>query len=195
MNFTGLVRRGCGFAALFFGCGILFHAAHIGAGEKPVVKIEKVEAFSVIGIAVRTNNAKEMSGKGVIGDEWARFYREGVLEKIPDKVGADVYGVVTDYASDRNGDYTNIIGAKVKEGAKAPPGMVMVKVLPGKYTVVTSSRGSAAQVVPETWRQIWTLEDNGRLGGRRAYKTDFEFYDERSQDPKNSQVVIHVGIE
>ena len=36
------------------------------------------------------------------------------------------------------------------------------------------------------------MEDDGKL--KRAYQTDFEIYDKRSQDPQNARVYIYVGL-
>jgi predicted transcriptional regulator YdeE len=32
------------------------------------------------------------------------------------------------------------------------------------------------------------------LGGRRAFKTDFEIYDQRAADPENAQVDVYIGL-
>jgi len=36
-----------------------------------------------------------------------------------------------------------------------------------------------------------TAED---FGGKRAYQADFEVYDQRAQDPKNTSLDIFIGI-
>jgi predicted transcriptional regulator YdeE len=60
--------------------------------------------------------------------------------------------------------------------------------------VVTSAKGPVAQVVPQAWQRVYGLEDNQQLGGARAYKADFELYDERSRNPENSQVELYIGL-
>ncbi len=157
-------------------------------------RIVQAKEFSVIGIAARTDNAKEATGEGTIPKQWGKFFAEGVLARIPNKVDPTIYAVYTDYASDRNGDYTFFIGAKVSETSAIPVGMVAKKVPAGKYAVVTSAKGPAQKVVPQAWQQIWSLEDKSQLGGVRSYQADFEVYDQRSRDPQDSQVDIHVGI-
>jgi predicted transcriptional regulator YdeE len=102
--------------------------------------------------------------------------------------------VYTDYASDRNGEYTFFIGAKVSDASAIPAGMVVKRVPAGKYAIVTSAKGPVQNVVPQAWQQVWSLEDNSALGGARAYKADFELYDQRSRNPQDSQVDIYVGI-
>lgn len=164
------------------------------SGSSMPPKIVEEKEFSLIGIAARTNNAKEMTDGGVIPAQWNKFFSEGVLAKIPNKVDTNIYAVYTDYASDRNGDYTYFIGTKVSDATTVPTGMVMKTVSAGKYAVVTSTKGPVQKVVPLAWRQVWTLDDNSQLGGTRSYKADFEVYDQRSRDPRDSQVDLYIGI-
>jgi predicted transcriptional regulator YdeE len=164
----------------------------LGSAMQP--KILEVKEFSVIGIEARTNNAKEMTDGGVIPKQWNRFFAEGILDRIPNKADPTIYALYTDYASNRNGDYSFMIGAKVDDTAVIPPGMVAKKVLAGKYAVVTSTRGPVQKVVPQAWQEVWSLEDKSQLGGARAYRTDFEVYDQRSRDPQDSQIDIFIGI-
>jgi predicted transcriptional regulator YdeE len=166
--------------------------AAMGA-EKETRVIEQQE-FSVVGIQARTSNAREIAGSGAIPTQWEKFFKGGIGDKIPNKAGSTIYAVYTGYASDRNGEYDFVIGMKVSSALTVPPGMVAVKVPGGKYAVITSAKGQVAQVVPKAWQQIWSLEDNHQLGGRRAYKADFEVYDQRSQNPQDSQVDIYVGL-
>lgn len=156
-------------------------------------KIVEQPGFTVIGIAARTTNAQEMSGKGVIGQEWARFMKEGLLSKIPDKADSSILAVYTDYESDANGVYTFLLGAKVSSADNVPLGMVAKKIPAARYAVFTSEKGPVERVVPETWSRIWTLPKSAP-GGSRAYQADFELYDQRAADPQNSQVDVYVGI-
>lgn len=134
-----------------------------------------------------------MSGAGVIGKMWQRVATERLLEKIPDRIDSDTLALYTDYESGANGAYTFVIGAKVKSVGKIPAGMVELKIPAAKYAVFSSARGPVEKVVPEAWGRIWVLSD-AALGGKPAYKTDFELYDERAADPQNAQVEIYVGI-
>ena len=160
-------------------------------GGMTQAKTVNQKAFAIVGIACRTNNAQEAAGNGVIAKEWDKFYKEGILDKIPNKADPAIYVVYTDYASDKNGDYNYIIGAKVSDVSAVPPGMAARTVSAGKYAVIASERGPIPKIIVEAWRQIWSLEDQGRLGGKRAYKTDFELYDQRARDPQDSQIDIY----
>jgi len=152
------------------------------------------KGFTVIGISARTNNAQEAAGNGVIAKQWEEFYKEGILDKIPNKADPATYVVYSDYASDRNGDYNYLIGAKVSAVSTVPPDMLAKTVSPGKYAAITSKRGPIPEVIVEAWQQIWGLEDQAQLGGKRAYNTDFEVYDQRAQNPQDSQIDIYVGV-
>ena len=156
------------------------------------IKQTNVPGFTVIGIAARTDNAKESTPDGIIPKQWQKFFSEGMLAQVQAKTGPILYAIYSDYASDHNGEYTYLVGASVKEGTPATAGMVVKRVPPGQYAVFTTEVGAFAKVVPAAWQRIFKLEDEGKL--QRAYKTDFEVYDQRAQNPQNAQIDIYVGI-
>jgi predicted transcriptional regulator YdeE len=156
-------------------------------------KVVSLPSFTMIGVAARTSNAKEMTGEGVIGKLWGRLATEGFVSKIPNKVDSTIVAAYTDYASDKDGEYTFILGAKVSSNAEVPAGMIATTIPGGRYAVFTSEKGPASKVVVEAWKQIWSVPQT-QPGGDRAYKADYELYDERARDPQNTQVDIYVGI-
>jgi predicted transcriptional regulator YdeE len=164
------------------------------AGGFLQTRITKQAEFSVIGIEARTNNAREMGKDGMIARQWEKLFGENLLEKIPGRTDDAIIALYTDYASDRNGDYTYFLGARVKDGSVVPPGYVLKKVSKGRYAVMTTKRGAVGTVVAEAWKKIWSLEDRFGLGGRRSYKSDFEVYDERARNPQSAQVDVYVGL-
>ena len=170
-------------------------AALAGPGEAAMQpKVVEVPGFSVIGIQVRTNNAKETAVGGVIPGQWEKFFKEGIADKIPNKISPTIYAVYTNYASDHNGDYDFIIGMKVSDVSEVPPGMVAAKVPSSRFAIVPSATGLVSQVVPQAWQRVYSLDDSKQLGGTRAYKADFELYDQRSQKPQSSQVDLYIGL-
>jgi predicted transcriptional regulator YdeE len=152
----------------------------------------EIPAFAVIGIEARTTNAKEAAPDGIIGKQWQKFFSEGIPQKIPNRIDPNFYAVYSDYANDHNGEYSFLIGVKVKDGTAPPNGMTAKQVLVGKYAVITSEKGPFPKVVPAAWTKIFSLEEAGKL--KRAYQTDFELYDQRAQDPQNGQVDICIGV-
>ena len=178
-----------------FLAGLFFLLISASAGDTTMnPKIVKHEAFTVIGISARTTNAKEMTPDGVIGKMWGRLFQEGVIAKIPNKADQNIVAVYTDYASDHNGEYTYVLGARVTSDANVPDGMVAKKVPAGKFAVFTSDKGPAQQVVPALWVKINSLPTTA-AGGDRVYAADFEIYDQRASDPQNLQMDVWVGIQ
>jgi predicted transcriptional regulator YdeE len=173
--------------------GIVLSAVAGSGGSDLSSKIVEEPGFTMIGIAARTSNAKEMAGEGVIGKQWDRFMKDGLLGKIPNRADSNILALYTDYENDASGAYTFIIGAKVSSGDNVPSGMVVEKVPAGKYAIFTSERGPVRKVVPETWARIWSLTKS-EPGGDRAYRADFELYDHRAADPQNAQIEVYVGI-
>ena len=102
------------------------------------------KAFEVIGIEARTNNGKESAEGGMIPQMWQRFYMEGTIDRIPEKIDGGIVAVYTDYESDANGDYTYILGAKVKPGATPLAGMISKQIPGGKFRRVHVRTGGAA---------------------------------------------------
>lgn len=156
-------------------------------------KIVAVPEFYVVGIAERTSNQREMSGQGVIGNQWECLFGEHVLSKIPNRVDSNIYAIYTDYATDQNGEYTFLLGTKVSDASQVPVGMMAKRIPAGKYAVVTSERAPIVEAVVGAWKTVWSLSP-AQLGGERAFQTDFELYDERATDPQNSQVDLYIAL-
>lgn len=77
-------------------------------------KIVQLDGCEVVGIAARTNNAKEAGPNGVIPKLWQCVMQEHVLDRVSDKTDLNLYAVYSDYANDANGDYTLVLGAKLE---------------------------------------------------------------------------------
>jgi len=173
------------------GCGM---AAQLAASHDPVTpRIVQEQGFSVVGISTRTSNAIEKSGRGVIGKQWERFMKSGLLATIPNRVDTNILALYTDYESDHSGAYSFILGAKVSSAESVPAGMVVKQIPAGKYAVFTTARGPAVKVIPECWQHINSLPKSAP-GGDRTYETDFEVYGPGAPDPQNAQVDIYIGI-
>ena len=173
---------------------LMFLTVTSGLGDQTMnPKIIDKDALVVIGISARTSNAREVTADGVIGPMWERFFQENLLTKIPHKADPNLVAVYTDYASDHNGEYTYVLGARVTSDAEVPAGMVVKKIPAQKFAVFTSAQGPAPKVVPQLWMKINSLPKTA-VGGDRLYKADFEIYDQRASDPENLQIDVYVGI-
>ena len=162
-------------------------------GEAMNLQVLEHEGFTVVGIAARTSNAKEMTAEGVIGKQWGQLMQAGLLAKIPNKADQNIVAVYTDYASDKDGDYTYLLGARVSSDSDVPAGMVAKQIPAGRYAVFTTDKGPGPKVLPEAWMRINALPKTA-TGGDRLYRADFEVYDQRATDPQNLQADVYVGI-
>ncbi len=155
-----------------------------------VKHVEAEKGFDVIGITIRTTN-KAAIANGTIGKLWQQFFAESILSQIQNKIDNAVVAVYYDFENDKNGEYNVLIGARVSSVDNIPAGMVAQHVPIQKRTIFISEPGPISQIVFDLWKKIWILEDQNKIN--RAYTIDYELYDERSQDPQNAQIEIHIG--
>lgn len=155
---------------------------------------EKIDApFYVAGYLVRTNNADEMNGKSKIGPLWGRFMQENLAAQIPNRTDAALTVVYSNYAGDEKGDYDYLLGARVTSIDHLPSGMSWRKVETGPYAVILTDKGAMPGVLQAAWARIWKMTPT-ELGGKRTFATDYEVYDQRSANPQDAQVEIHIGL-
>jgi predicted transcriptional regulator YdeE len=157
------------------------------------MNIQHQPGFHVAGIKARTSNAQEMSGKGKIGNVWQEFLQSNLVARIPNKIGADLIAVYTDYETDHTGHYTYLVGVPVLSAESLPANLNVKHVPAGRYAVFTSSRGPVKQIVPEIWQRVCPMSPE-ELGGTRAFQTDYEIYDQRAADPANAQIDVYIGL-
>lgn len=151
--------------------------------------------MKLIGITARTNNFSEMSRtSSKISSTVKRYFQENLGEKIPNRKNPGVtIAAYTDFESDEQGEYTYFVGEEVTDFGVVPEGFTQVVVPAGAYQKFTTSPGKMPQVVINAWVEIWTMGPKD-LGGKRAFKTDFEVYDQRAMDPANTAIDIYVGL-
>ena len=155
-------------------------------------KVDDQASFTVIGVTVRTNNAKEAGGQGAIPQLWQNAMQNQTLDQIPNKASDGIVVVYSDYASDNTGDYNYTLGYRVTSADKVPDGMVARTIPAGKYAVLASETGAPQVVIPALWQRINGMTPQ-QLGGTRAYKTDFETYADIT-DFGNMQMTAHIGL-
>jgi predicted transcriptional regulator YdeE len=151
------------------------------------------EAFYVAGYEVRTNNAREMSGQGEIGKLWQKVMQENLVAQIPNRTDSALTVVYSGYASDEKGDFNYLLGARVNSVDKLPAGMTYRKLVPGPYAVFVTDQGPLVDVLQAEWKKIWAMPPE-QMGGKRAFLTDYEVYDQRSADRSHAQIEIHIGL-
>jgi predicted transcriptional regulator YdeE len=178
-------------AAVILCCIVATPETKKGADTNP--RAVEQEGFAMVGIAVRTSNAEQMTPERPIGKQWERLFKEGVLAAIPNRADANIVALYTEYASDKDGEYTYVLGARVTKVDSVPAGMVAKNVPAGRYAVFTSERGAVQKVVVEMWQRVWSTPKSS-LGGDRTYKSDYELYDQRAQNPVDAVVDLYVAV-
>ena len=79
------------------------------------MKILKLrEGFEICGLKTRTNNADEMSGRGVIANLWGEFLKFNVSRSSATK--NEIYAAYYDYENGAQGEYFVLIGTCSEEG-------------------------------------------------------------------------------
>jgi len=151
--------------------------------------------LTLIGISGRTNNKNENTPETAkILPIVQRYFHQTLADKIPNRVKpAITYCVYTDYASDEFGDYTYFIGEAVHENADAPEGFSKIIIPAQTYAKFTNGPGTMPDVCTNAWKEIWSMSSE-TLGGQRAYRADFEIYDERAQNHHQVELDIYIGI-
>lgn len=180
------------------------------------IALQSQAAFDVIGISARTTNKAEFEGKGVITGLWQRFFAEQVYASVPHRADNNIMALYCDYVGDKDDAYTIILGVRVTQVNEIPAGMVVHHVPAQQYAVFTTQKGQMPTIVVDAWQKIWRQPDVANLSDvvknedgrrkaetgrqenagtlKRAYHTDYELYDERSNDPHNAQVDIYIGV-
>jgi len=148
--------------------------------------LKELPSFKIIGLAVRTTNARRQSERD-IGELWGRFMKESIFEKIPDKMNEDVYCLYTDYEDGANGHYTTIIGARVSSLEHVPE-ICIGKTIPASRYRVFQSLGKIPDVVANTWIQIWNSD------APRKFQADFDLYGENSRDTQNAEILTYLSV-
>ena len=159
------------------------------ADQKSLSKTQR-DAFQVVGIEARTTNAREMSGDGVIPKAWGRLMGDKLIEKIPNRAGSEVVALYTDYATDKDGAYTYVLGVPVSSIENVPVGMVAREVPAGRYAVLSAGANPARDAVVHLWQQVWALETARQIS--RAYRTDYEVHHLSAQGETAAELYIAI---
>lgn len=150
--------------------------------------VEHIEAKTIIGMSLRTNNMRESNPETAsIPIMWKNFFEYNVMGGIPNQIDPmTVYGVYFDYESDSAGDYTLLIG--LQSGAiEKPANLNRIEIQKGNYLVFKVLEASPAGI-KETWAAIeGYFNEVGTY--ERAFTTDFEIYQGRSD------ISIYISIQ
>lgn len=148
---------------------------------------EKIQPFTVRGISMRTTNENGQSAQD-IPLLWDRFFAENISAGISDKADDTIYCIYTDYEKDYTKPYTVVLGHRVNQPANDPQLYTEVTIAGDDYDIFTAKGRMSDAIVFHEWVKIWNS------GLDRAYKTDFEVYGAKAQNPDQAEVDIFIGI-
>lgn len=151
--------------------------------------------IKLVGVTIRTNNKNEMNPQlAKIGELVGRYRNENIAKQIPNRKNPGItFSVFTEYASDEHGDYTYFIGEEVDSFESSSSELKQLTIPSARYQKFTTPIGKMPEVVIHAWQEIWKMSAHD-FGGERAYKADFEIYDQRAIDPFNTSLDIFIGI-
>lgn len=155
----------------------------------------KQEEIKLVGIKVRTNNKNELGSlEGKIFPCVQQYFHQQLFDKIPyRKNPGTTLCVYTEYESDHTGDYTYYIGEAVDSFNGLPEGLETLVIPAQNYIKFTTEPDPMPDVLQKAWIDILKMSPKD-LGGKRAYRADFEVYDERASDHSNIVLDIYIGI-
>lgn len=114
------------------------------------MKTQTIEAFQVIGIAVRTTNENNQAAQDIPA-LWNKFMSEGISRKIPNALGEELYCIYTDYESDHTKPYTTLLGCKVSTLENIPEGMMGKTFATGDYVPFVAKGNIRKGMVINIW--------------------------------------------
>lgn len=137
--------------------------------------VEQQELW-IAGVATRTKNADEMTPER---SRLARLWQRAAP-------GGAMMAVLTDYESDREGEYTQVVGRAIADPRQLADTQVAVRIPAGTYARLMT-QGEPPESIIAGWREVWSAEQSGGL--RRAYGTDFESW------PESAAPEIYISIQ
>ncbi len=146
------------------------------------------EPFKFMGIGIQTTNENNQAAAD-LAELWTRFYKEGIMNRIPDAAGSEIYAIYTDYEKDYTGKYTAMIGLQVKSLTDIPTDFIGREFDGGSF-MKYAAKGKMPDAIIQAWKQIWL--DDALLN--RRYDYDYEIYDSKSDHGDNSEVDIYVSV-
>jgi predicted transcriptional regulator YdeE len=158
-------------------------------------ELSKKPEIKLIGLTTRTNNKNEMNPlTAKIGALAGRYWGHNMNQLIPNRKNPGVtLSVYHEYESDEHGEYSYLIGEEVSSFADIPEGFEALSIPAATYQKFTTNAGTMPDVVINAWQMIWQMTATD-FGAERAYRADFELYDQRAMDPANASLDLFIGL-
>lgn len=149
----------------------------------------KLEEVRLVGLSLgaKTTNENGQSSTDC-GNLWQKFEKEGLVNKIENKLSDEIFAIYHSYESDHTKPFSYFIGCKVAPGPQVLENLDSFT-LPGGTFVKKIAKGEMPMCITDAWKEIWSSDLP------RAYKADFEVYGERSKNWSDAEVAIYVSVE
>lgn len=143
--------------------------------------------FTLVGLKLESKTTNEGGQSGIdCGILWQKFEKENFSDRIPNKLGDEIYAVYFDYEGDHTKPFSYFIGCKVKDTEDVPAGMTRLEI-PGQEYQQIIAKGTMPDCVANSRKAIW------KSNVSRTFTYDFEMYDERSKDWSDATVEIYIS--
>ena len=120
-----------------------------------------------------------------IPPHWKKFFTEGIIDKITNKVSNDIYCIYTNYENEgqnNKGIYSYIIGIEVKSFDDVPENLDSVIIPKSTYQIFPSE--NKPEKIEKKWLEIWQYD----FAKARTFLLEFEKYYE------NGKLDICIGV-
>jgi AraC family transcriptional regulator len=138
-------------------------------------KIVTRKQFNIIGFEMKTK-AREDLNHPEISAFWEKIMKEELLEKIPNKVDQNQYGICADMNSADN-TFVYIIGHEVSSMDNVPGGMIARTIPEAEYALFTV-KGVFPKSIQDAFKFIYK-EWFPKSGYKHTGAPEFEYYDHR----------------
>lgn len=148
----------------------------------------KFKSTRLIGISLPNKTSNKNGQSNIdIGQLWQKFEAGNFFTNIPGKTGNSIYAVYYNYEGDHTAPFSYFIGCPVSKETRLPDGLTELTIDEGEFEKVLA-KGPMPGCIGQAWQKIWESDIP------RAFKADFEVYDERSADWNDAEVDIFISV-
>lgn len=149
-------------------------------------EIVGLEKKVVVGLMKKTTNNNNQAVID-IGLLWKDFLGSGVYSKIKNKTNYKTIGLYTDYEGDFTKPYKFYACCEVDEAGEIVASLEKKVIEAGKYAKFIVN-GHVKNAVGEFWSKLWKMDLD------RKYTSDFEEYQNISDDMNNQEIHVYISI-
>lgn len=140
----------------------------------------------VVGLMKETTNNNNQAVVD-IGLLWQAFLGNGVYSELQNKINHKAIGLYTDYEGDFTKPYKFFACCEVDKVDNVVLPIVKKTIESGKYAKFVIS-GHVQNSVCEFWSKLWKMNLD------RKYASDFEEYQNNSDDMNNQEIHIYISV-